>query len=207
MSLQDDIAELLERRAAALPDGVELKQSMDELRALYEMLWFEPRARVFVELGVYHGASMFMLSGLVHPEGTVVGVDVFDLMPRLGASLKLAGECARLVTQDVTLIRGETVGALPRVGERLDGRKIDWLHIDAGHSYGCVARDFATYRPLLADGARVQFHDIRHAPGVSRLWSELRATSGAGRCVELGNTGLLTYRGRKRRNVAEGMDD
>jgi hypothetical protein len=43
---------------------------------------------------------------------------------------------------------------------------IDYLHIDADHSYEAVMNDFKTYEPLLAPNALVTFHDTGYPDGV-----------------------------------------
>jgi len=52
--------------------------------------------------------------------------------------------------------------------ERLDGRPINILFIDAGHTYEDVKRDFEMYTPLCTD--IVAFHDIE----TGRYWLEER---------------------------------
>ena len=195
MSLKPNTARMLEERANALPEGAELKQNMLELMQLYDMMQARPKPRTFIELGVYHGASLFMLASMVHPEGLIIGVDVFGDVPQWGSSLKLAGDCVMQLPQETILIQGTTTDVIPSVKEYLDGRKVDWLHIDAGHSYGCVSRDLKTYQKFLAKDALVQLHDITHAAGVMQLWDELRQVYGPTRCMEIGNIGLLTHPG------------
>ena len=39
---------------------------------------------------------------------------------------------------------------------------IDLLHIDGWHTYRAVSTDFNQFRPLLAPGAIVMFHDVNN---------------------------------------------
>lgn len=68
--------------------------------------------------------------------------------------------------------------------EKLGGRPINILFIDAGHYYKDVKEDFEMYSPLCND--IIAFHDIetsryiniRENMGVWKFWDELRTTAG-----------------------------
>jgi predicted O-methyltransferase YrrM len=56
---------------------------------------------------------------------------------------------------------------------------VDFLFIDADHTYEGVKRDFELYSTLVAEGGLIGFHDIAPvAPtidyGVRRFWEELK---------------------------------
>jgi len=61
---------------------------------------------------------------------------------------------------------------LERLKERLAGRQINILFIDADHHYEAVKSDFDMYAPLCDD--IVAFHDVNY-PSIMRLWNELKA--------------------------------
>lgn len=57
-------------------------------------------------------------------------------------------------------------------------RSINYLHIDADHSYEGVQGDFQTYFPLMSNGGMISFHDTNsHSTGVPRFIDNLRAWS------------------------------
>lgn len=68
---------------------------------------------------------------------------------------------------------------LGEIKDILSGRAIDFLFIDADHSYAGVKSDWLMYSPLVRKGGIVAFHDILfHAPSanvdVKTLWDELK---------------------------------
>ena len=76
-----------------------------------------------------------------------------------------------------------TPKTLERVQRILGDRKLDFLFIDADHTYEGVKRDFEMYSPLVREGGIIAFHDIVpcdkiHDPegkfGASRFWNEIK---------------------------------
>ena len=66
-------------------------------------------------------------------------------------------------------------------------RSIDLLHIDGAHDYDSVRTDYEVWRPLMAPGGVVLFHDtmVRGGGfGVWKLWAEIEAAH-PGRCLNL----------------------
>jgi predicted O-methyltransferase YrrM len=69
-------------------------------------------------------------------------------------------------------------GTFSRLRETLAGDLADVLFIDADHTYEGVHADYHGYRPLVAPGGLIVFHDIvvhPHIPtvGVHQLWTEI----------------------------------
>jgi len=78
--------------------------------------------------------------------------------------------------------RTEDDETLTALKEKLAGRQINILFIDASHRYKSVKADFETYHPLCSD--IVAFHDIETSRGagsskmeVWRFWDELKELS------------------------------
>ena len=63
---------------------------------------------------------------------------------------------------------------LERLEEKLAGRSINILFIDARHEYKNVGGDFKMYGPLCND--IIAFHDVNY-PSVMRVWNELKIES------------------------------
>ena len=66
---------------------------------------------------------------------------------------------------------------LYQVKELLDGSKLDFLFIDADHTYEGIKRDFELYSPLMKKGGIIAFHDIVSSPdrsidAVHEFWEQ-----------------------------------
>lgn len=57
---------------------------------------------------------------------------------------------------------------------RANRTRIDYLHIDADHTFeGCLF-DYETYRPFMAKDFMITVHDTRFSPGVAQAVAEIR---------------------------------
>ena len=119
-------------------------------------------AETIVELGVAEGGSAAELRSVMSPHGRMYLVDPYE-RGRLGVSM------ARIVAR-------RTVGAVRRgkvtwIRKRSDegiggwGRGIDFLFIDADHSYERAASDWRLWAPFVRPGGYVAMHDSAVFPG------------------------------------------
>jgi cephalosporin hydroxylase len=135
-------------------------QSPWELNELLTCLDARAAVRTVLEIGVHQGGSLRVWLAALRPR-CCVGVNWSD---------EITGETAGL-----TLLLGkpsqdpDTVRAVRELCPA-----IEFLFIDAGHSYDEVAADYRNYGPLVAAGGAIAFHDVELEDGVRRLWSELR---------------------------------
>ena len=115
-----------------------------------------------VELGVMHGATTALLRRVMAGDGSVTGIDPHP-PGRLRVSferwvaLREVSKCPR---GTATLVRDTSHGAA--AGWRTP---IDFLFIDADHSWSAIARDWADWTPHVIDGGLVALHDSRSVPG------------------------------------------
>jgi hypothetical protein len=65
--------------------------------------------------------------------------------------------------------------------ERLAGREVNLLFIDAFHTYEDAKVEYETYGLMAKD--IIAFHDIRHERGIEELWLELRAKEAGNRSL------------------------
>jgi glycosyltransferase involved in cell wall biosynthesis len=164
---------------------IEPWQERTEIAALLERLRLKP-PRTVVEIGTAGGGSLFLFTRVASDDAVIVSLDLHG--GRFGGGydpsvMPLYRSFARK-RQRVELVRGDShdPAALAEVRRRLAGREIDFLFIDADHTYEGVKRDFEMYRPLVRRGGLVAFHDIVPGPektvgGVPHFWKELKASA------------------------------
>lgn len=131
------------------------------------------RPKVCVELGTWKGCSAIAVARLVRQwDGVVHCVDVWEQENVMGDFVPVTvGECLRNldaagVTEHVRLIVARTTEA----ATRWEG-PIDYLYVDADHSYdGCVA-DLEAWWPHLRVGGLLAGDDYGDArQGVTQAW-------------------------------------
>lgn len=119
-------------------------------------------ARIVVELGVAEGGSAAELRSVISPEGHLYLVDPYE-PGRLRVSMALI--IARRTVADV---QGAPVSWLrSRSDEAVRGwtEPIDFLFIDADHSYERASSDWRLWTPFVAPGGQVALHDSVAFPG------------------------------------------
>jgi predicted O-methyltransferase YrrM len=139
-------------------------------------LYCRRRPKRVLEIGTYHGGTLYHWLQNALPGTRVVSVDSY-----------LTGIDNRALYQDwcpprvgVIVIEGdsnsdETAAAVERFGP------FDWVWIDADHRLGPVTRDWELYSAMCARNATVCFHDILPPSvsfpdyGVNLLWADLKA--------------------------------
>ena len=136
-------------------DAQELELSRKILRAL--------APSVILEIGVDCGGSLTEWGRCATPDAMLIGVDpctdhaVIEAIP----------------TQDVRIVSMYSKDAVPFVLNMLP-KKVDFLFIDADHSYEAVKQDFELWSPMVRAGGVIGFHDVADPNvGVQRFWLEL----------------------------------
>jgi predicted O-methyltransferase YrrM len=117
--------------------------------------------RSLVELGVMHGATTALLRRVMAPEGVVTGIDrhppgrLFVSFERLTAKRELArhprGRAVLLRQWSHEAARDWTT-------------PIDFLFVDADHSWNGLERDWRDWTAHLVPGGLVALHDSRSMP-------------------------------------------
>jgi predicted O-methyltransferase YrrM len=153
--------------------------------------------RFVLEIGVGQGASMSAWARVCARNAHLIGVDDFGTTTRssVGARHTAAEIRERILNsgavgahQKLTLISGNSHSSAVKqtVVDVLQGDKLDFLFIDADHSYEGVTKDFRDYSPLVRERGVIAFHDIvpdfktrcgidtkAWAGDVYRFWAEL----------------------------------
>jgi predicted O-methyltransferase YrrM len=136
-----------------------------------------------LEIGTNYGGTLLLLCALSVPRAKVISIDlpsgpfgggyplnkipIFRRFPRFGQRLHLLRADSHAADTKVQVLR------------LLEGERLDYLFVDADHTYDGVSRDFQMYAPLVRSGGIIAFHDIvTHTNArrneVERFWNEIK---------------------------------
>lgn len=153
-------------------------QNADELEiALRVVKKFAPK--VIVEIGIANGASLASWAEIAKPD-IAIGIDPLNNPKTMQQEMSLG----KLI-HDYNLKIIPHIDRAPEAHEKLiellDGRKIDFLFIDAEHRYDDVRYDYYEYVKYLNHPSIVGFHDVYFSEHifdsgsqVSALWERLK---------------------------------
>jgi len=160
-------------------------QRPSEILSLLRMVAAE-RPRRILEVGSAGGGTLFLFARAAASDAVLIGMD----LPSMPAWRKRLYERAfGHPPQRVQIMLGDSheEATAARVRRNLEGQTLDFLFIDADHSYEGVRRDFELYSPLVHAGGLIAFHDIlpgscachgvrpgAASGGVPRFWAELK---------------------------------
>ena len=157
-------------------------QVRSELLALLEAVCALRPTRV-LEIGTARGGTLFLFTRVAADNATLISVDLPDgpFGGGYSKSKQLLYRSFALPGQALHLLRADSHAAatLEAVTARLRGAPLDFLFIDADHTYEGVKRDFEMYAPLVRPGGLIAFHDIVQSPAeaahqVARFWDEVK---------------------------------
>ena len=169
-----------------------------------EILWLldrlaEAPPKVVLEIGTDRGGTLFLWARVASPDAVLVTVDVRKMVGRLGrfSPFALVRTSFARERQRIELIDGmysHDQRTIDRVREALDDRPVDFLFIDADHSYEAVRRDFELYEPLVRPGGIVALHDVSpdttsDTVGTAAFWAELKEGKGTDELIAGGVPG------------------
>lgn len=163
-------------------DRIHAEQDPLEIREM-AILVKSIKPKVIVEIGTYKGGTLFIWTRTNPQANLIVSIDLPG--GQYGGGYDASREkLYALFAHDhpgteMKFIRGnshaqETAETLKKI---LNGRLIDFLYIDADHTYTGVKTDFELYSPLVAKGGIIGFHDIRNMKSnhqVKDFWSEVK---------------------------------
>ncbi|MCL4399807.1 class I SAM-dependent methyltransferase [Patescibacteria group bacterium] len=135
-----------------------------------------------LEVGTSNGGSLFLFAEFSNPSAFVVSIDLPG--GHFGGGYpfwkKYVYSKFTKPGQRMFLVRGDSHSGdvLSEVKMIFGGNKVDFLFIDADHSYEGVKKDFEMYSPLVRDGGIIAFHDIASSPdgtyGTNKFWLEIK---------------------------------
>lgn len=157
----------------------QIREEFIPLLAAFQQL----QPRTILEIGTEKGGTFFCFCKLAPADATLVSID-------LPAGLFGGGypewripiyQAFAQPGQTLHFVRGNSHApeTLEKLKTILGGRQIDFLFIDADHTYEGVKKDFEMYGPLVRKGGIVAFHDIVAYPKeydnqVSVFWNEIK---------------------------------
>jgi hypothetical protein len=152
----------------------------------------------FVEVGAYKGRSAcFMAERLAECGLHDVSFDVVDtfagddqvghgdLWPTFAANLESAGVLSRL-----TVHRRPSAEAATAFADQ----SLDFVFIDACHSYEAVSEDIRAWWPKMKPGGLMAGHDYTNWPGVPQAVDEFVAREGLGNAFRVSRSSWMVYR-------------
>lgn len=159
-----------------------MAQARSEILQLGKTLQaFAPKRSL--EIGTNYGGTLFLLCTLSPPDAKIISLDLPSGPFGGGYPRRKIPLFRRFPTADqkLHLIRADSHApeTKERVLQILEGEKLDYLFIDADHTYDGVQRDFQMYSRLVRSGGMVVFHDIAtYNPEskcqVARFWAEIK---------------------------------
>lgn len=150
----------------------------DRILALVEQY----RPKVCVELGSWQGASAIPVARAIRRwRGTMTCVDTWggQIVETHGTPWMLLHCVRNLIASGVS----GNVRLIPTTSQDAAAwwtDPIDWLYIDADHSYEAVRDDLRAWVPHVKPGGIILGDDYGHHsfPGVKRAWDEFEQTHG-----------------------------
>lgn len=136
-----------------------------------------------LEIGTNYGGTLLLLCALSAPKAKIISIDlpsgpfgggypkrkmpIFRRFPKSGQKLHLLRADSHAADTKEQVLR------------LLQRERLDYLFIDADHTYDGVWRDFKMYAPLVRSGGMIVFHDIvthtkETRSEVERFWIEVK---------------------------------
>jgi cephalosporin hydroxylase len=173
-----------ERLAAIAIEEREAVQKPTELTGLLTLV-AELEPRRVIEIGTYHGGTLWAFCQLATPDAVLVSIDLPGGEFGGGYDGEIERRFHNFCRHDqrvVTLpLDSRDPDTVERAKAALGGDPADLLFIDGDHNYEGVKADFEMYSPLVRPGGMIVFHDILpdsdwEGSDVDRLWDELRGS-------------------------------
>ena len=142
------------------------------------------KPKVVVEIGTAHGGTLFLWCRQAHSEATIISIDLPGGIHGGGYPYWKSWIYRRFLLngQKLYLLRGDShkTEMLERLKKLLLGKvMVDFLFIDADHTYEGIKTDFQMYSSLVCPGGLIALHDIVKHPDwlnchVDRFWQEIK---------------------------------
>lgn len=163
--------------------GIRPMQEPIELAGLIQQI-ADRKPKTILEIGTARGGTLLLMCRFAAPDATIISVDL--PYGRNGGGYPTWKEpyyqdfAQR--EQNLHLLRADSHASstIDRIRDILGDEMLDFILIDADHSYEGVRRDYENYRPLLSPNGLIALHDVlpnERDPSidVNRFWAELEA--------------------------------
>lgn len=143
-------------------------QNKEELKWLFKKL-ISVQPKVIIEIGSWRGWLLESFIEMFDPEIALgVELDKNNVDPKL----------LETMPDNFIIADSNSDECINKVKYQLNFKLVDFLFIDANHSYSAVKRDFELYSPLVRKGGIIAFHDValKDNPYVEvyKLWDEIK---------------------------------
>ncbi len=154
-------------------------QIKSEIRKLCRIV-AEAKPKVMCEIGCGIGGTLYLWSRILPPDSVIISID----LPRVyRKSLNRFLDSFFNASHQVYFLRqnSHSEQCLERLKTILDGQKIDFLFIDADHSYEGVKQDFKNYSRFVKKDGLIALHDIvkhdlpEEVCNADKFWSEIKS--------------------------------
>ena len=148
----DDVWNFINNQLHGLIKPVQIKEEFTELLKVY----VNKQPKIILEIGTARGGTLFSFCKLAPEDATLISIDLPkgkfgggypDWKIPLFQAFKKENQQLYLLRED-----SHNTETLNKVKDILNGRTIDFLFIDADHTYEGVKKDFEMYSPLVKGG-------------------------------------------------------
>ena len=100
------------------------------------------KPKVVLEIGTARGGTLLLFSNIAEEEATLISVDLYQTIEK-----RILFRYIKKVKQKIYLIQGDShsIETLRKIKAILRDNKVDFIFIDADHSYEGIKKDFEMY--------------------------------------------------------------
>lgn len=180
-SLESILDTLFIETPGVYPYHLTISQIREEIEILAEKT-YALKPETIVEIGTKNGGTLYVWSRYFNQARQIVSVDLPG--GKFGGGYpktkqQIYRQFSEEAEMDFLLADSHDKTTLQEVHHLIDN-PVDFLFIDADHTYEGVKQDFEMYSGLVRDGGIVAFHDIVHHPNhpdcnVDIFWNEIKS--------------------------------
>jgi len=154
-------------------------QKKQEIKTFLEFIR-NKKPKVFLEIGTGKGGTLFLFCSVLPKNSRIISVDLRGESYGAGypSFMRNLLKSYAQGSQVITLVEMDSHNEKTRdyIKTLLSG-EVDFLFIDADHTYEGVKRDYELYSKLVKKGGYIAFHDIKayeQSCGVYKFWDEIK---------------------------------